>query len=94
MARPRKNADDETAAAAKPEKKTATAKKPSKAEVSVYLQMGSSEWDISSLQEKVMEAAAAGHKASEIKKLAVYLKPEDGKIYYAANEDITGSIDL
>ena len=94
MARPKKNAAAETDTATKPEKKTATTRKAAKVEVSTYLQMGASEWDISSLKERVMEAAAAGRKASEIKTLAIYLKPEEGKIYYTANEDIAGSIDL
>ena len=94
MPKPKKSASTEVATTAAPEKKTTT-KKAAKAETSVYLQMGSSEWDISAVKEKVVEnITAAGHKASEIETLKVYLKPEEGKIYYAANETITGSIDM
>lgn len=94
MARPKKSTSTE-AAAAKPEKKTAATKKSAKTEVSIYLQTGSSEWDISAVKEKVTEdLTAAGHKASEIETLKVYLKPEEGKIYYTANENISGSIDM
>ena len=37
---------------------------------------------------------AEGHRASSIKKLAVYIKPEERKAYYVINEKDTGSIDF
>lgn len=36
----------------------------------------------------------AGNKASNAKKLAVYVKPEESKAYYVINEDFSGSIDF
>ena len=32
--------------------------------------------------------------SQKIDKLAIYIKPEDGKAYYVVNDDITDSIDL
>lgn len=37
---------------------------------------------------------AEGHRASAIKKLTIYLKPEERKAYYVINEKATGDIDL
>lgn len=61
----------------------------------IILQVGSSEWDISSCKERVLESLSSGEKkAVKVKALQIYIKPEDGKIYYVANGDQTGSIDL
>lgn len=89
MPRPKKNASIQETAAVK------TSAPAAKTETSIFLQLNSQEWNISDCREKVLAAIeAAGHKKSEIKTLSIYLKPEDGKIYYAADGDITGSIDL
>ena len=37
---------------------------------------------------------AAGHKATEAKKVTVYVKPEEGKAYYVVNDTDTGSVAL
>ncbi|MCR4908970.1 MAG: DUF6465 family protein [Lachnospiraceae bacterium] len=36
----------------------------------------------------------AGNKASDIKKLDLYVQPENGKVYYVINEDFKGDFDL
>lgn len=35
-----------------------------------------------------------GHKATELKSLKLYIKPEDNTAYYVFNEDITGAFTL
>lgn len=75
-------------------KKAAAAKVLKKAE-EVYLQFGGEEWDLAPLKEKVLAAfVAEGHRASSAKKVALYIKPEERKVYYVINEKITGSVDF
>lgn len=37
---------------------------------------------------------AEGHRASSIKSLRIYMKPEEGKAYYVLNEKISRDVDL
>ena len=36
----------------------------------------------------------AGNKESDIKKLDLYIQPENGKVYFVINEDFKGDFDL
>lgn len=87
-------------AAAEPAQKTASVKTglrkaAAKKVEEVYLQAGGTEWNISDCKERVTAAyTALGHRASGIKKLVVYLKPEEGKAYYVINDTENGSVDL
>ncbi len=96
MARPKKETPAKAPLAAAVEAvKEVAAKKTQTTEEKVYLQAGGSEWDISDCKERAVAAfAAEGHKASSIKKLVVYIKPEEGKAYYVVNDTENGSIDL
>ena len=104
MARPKKNTPVESPVASAVEavketvaaKKTAAAKKVSTKKVEeIYLQAGGTEWNISDCKERVKAAyVESGHKASSVKKLEIYLKPEEGKAYYVVNDDVNGCIDL
>ena len=61
----------------------------------MYLQAGGQEWNISDCRERAAaDYAAQGHTEASIKKLVVYLKPDEGKAYYVVNETENGSIDL
>lgn len=40
------------------------------------------------------EYVAAGHRASSIKSLQVYLKPEENAAYYVVNQKAAGKVDL
>ena len=61
----------------------------------VFVQFNGQEWDTAALVEQVKAAyIAEGHRVSSIKELNLYVKPEDGKAYYAINQKITGSVDL
>lgn len=104
MARPKKTtpAESPVATAVEAVKETVAAKKAAaekkttakKTEV-MYLQSGGAEWDITNCKERAVAAyVEGGHKASSVKKLEIYLKPEEGKAYYVVNDDVNGSIDL
>lgn len=62
----------------------------------VYVQYSGSEYVVSDLSEKVTAAyEAEGNKASAIKSLEIYVKPEEGKAYYVINGEAEGkSVDL
>ena len=104
MARLSKNAPAKTSAPSVVEavKETVAAKAaPKKAALKaakteeIYLQAGGQEWNVSDCKERAVAAfAAEGHKASSVKKLVMYLKPEEGKAYYVINDEVNGSIDL
>ena len=105
MARPKKNPETKPAPAVveavKEAKETVAAKvaakkAPAQKKVEdIYLQFGGSEWNISDCKERAVAAyTAAGHKAAGVKKLEIYIKPEEGKAYYVINEAENGSIDL
>ena len=36
----------------------------------------------------------AGNKESDIKKIELYVQPENGKVYYVINDDFKGDFDL
>ncbi len=83
--------------AEKVEKKTEkkAAAKPAQKEEEIFVQFGSEEWNVAQLKQAAQDAyVAEGHRASTIKKLSVYIKPEEHKAYYVINEKITGSVDL
>ena len=61
----------------------------------VFIQFGGSEWNSAELVEKAKAAfVAQGHRASTIKHLALYVKPEEQKAYYVINGKESGSVDL
>ncbi len=90
------------AKAAKPAKKPgrkaakeAKAAKKAVAEPKVYVQFGADESSVEVIVEKIKaDFVAQGHRASTIKDLKVYLKPEDGAAYYVINEKVAGRVDL
>lgn len=105
MARPKKNPDAKSAPsvveAVKEVKesvaaKVATKRSPAQKKVEeIYLQSSGAEWNVSDCKERALAAYTAdGHKASEVQKLVIYLKPEEGKAYYVVNDTENGSVDL
>lgn len=85
-----------------PAKKAATTAKKApakKAEVKketvITVQYQGNEVALASVEEKVKAAfVAEGHKASSIKTLNIYVKPEEFSAYYVINEKYTGRVDL
>ncbi|MCI8943894.1 MAG: hypothetical protein HFF71_12935 [Oscillospiraceae bacterium] len=101
MARPKKSAPAKAPVSAAAEvveavKETVAAKKAAVQKVEeVYLQAGGCEWNVSDCKERAVAAFVAdGHKASSVKKLVIYLKPEEGKAYYVINDSENGSVEL
>lgn len=76
----------------KVEKKSAAKSTVQKVE-EVLIQFGGEEWNVAQLKEAARAAyVAEGHRASSIKKLTVYLKPEERMAYYVVNDKVTGSV--
>lgn len=75
-------------------KKEAPKKSAEKIE-EIYLQSGGTEWNIADCKARAVAAfVAEGHRESSVKKLVIYLKPEEGKAYYVINDGVNGSVDL
>lgn len=75
--------------------KKAPAKKEVKKETVITVQYQGNEVAVASVEEKVKAAfVAEGHKASSIKTLNIYVKPEEFSAYYVINEKYTGRVDL
>lgn len=96
MPRTKKSASVDVKPAAETAAVRTTAKKAAAKRVEeIYLQAGGQEWNISDCRERAAaDYAAQGHEESGIEKLAVYLKPDEGKAYYVVNDTENGSIDL
>ena len=76
-------------------KKSAEKKPAAKKGDEVYVQFGGEEWSVSDLTARAKAAyLAEGHTAASVKKLAVYVKPEERKAYYVVNDKAAGSIDI
>ena len=82
------------AKAAKTAKETKPAKKePVKPEIIVQYQ--NSEVDTAAVEERVKaQFVAEGHKAGFIRKLNIYIKPEEYSAYYVINDKFSGRVDL
>ena len=76
--------------------KTTTAKKETvKKETVITVQYLGNEVSVASVEEKVKAAfVAEGNKASSIKTLNIYVKPEEFAAYYVINGDFSGRVDL
>ena len=98
-----------TEAARKPgrPKKSETAKKPGRpakkpaidVKPDVFVQFAGSEYSEADMMKKVVDIwEAEGKKATAIKRVKLYVKPEDGKAYFVINEGLkngsTGAVDL
>ena len=82
-----------TAAAAK---KTAEKKAVSKITSKVYLQYLGREINKDDLVAQVEKiwTDEMGRKASEIRNITLYLKPEENAAYYVVNDEVSGKLDL
>lgn len=78
-------------------KKETAKKAPVKKEatVDVFVQFAGNQVSTASVEERVKAAyVAEGHRASAIKNLKIYIKPEENAAYYVINEDNVGRVDL
>ncbi len=76
--------------------KAATTKKAAtKKETVITIQHQGNEVTVASVEANVTAAFVAdGHKASEIKTLNIYVKPEEYAAYYVINDEFTGRVYL
>lgn len=90
-------AKEEKKAGRKPAAKKAAAKPAKKEEAvtEIYVQYGPGESSVATVVEKIKaEYVEQGHRASSIKSLKIYLKPEDRSAYYVINDKVAGRVDL
>lgn len=85
-------------ASKKPVEKKASAKTETKnveKKDEVFVQFAGEEYVVEEVMEKAKAAyVAEGHRASAIKSVRLYIKPEERKAYYVINDKAAGSIDL
>ncbi len=78
-------------------KKTAAkaAAKAVEVNTQVFVQYQNNEADVAKIEEKIKaQFAADGHRVGNIKKLSIYMKPEEYAAYYVINEKFFGRVDL
>ena len=81
---------------AAPAKKPAAKKTPAKKaepRVSVKVQFGGNEYDIDEITKNVTKAYKGSVKGA-VKSVDIYVKPEDGAVYYVVNSEVSDKIDL
>ena len=82
----------------KPGSKNTTAKTETKKvekKDEVFVQFAGEEFAVEEVMEKAKAAyIAEGHRASAIKSVRLYIKPEERKAYYVINDKAAGSIEL
>ena len=82
----------------KPGSKNKAAAKTAKKEATtpeIFIQFGAAEASVQNAVEMIKaQYVEQGHRASSIKSLKVYLKPEDNAAYYVINEKVAGKVDL
>ena len=80
----------------KPGRKVGSKNKPAKPEKKEAAhQYGPGESSVQAIVEKIKaEYVEQGHRASSIKSLKVYLKPEDSAAYYVINDKVAGRVNL
>ena len=83
-------AEKAAAAKAKAEKAPVVRKRSKKAEVKLYVQYQGRETS----QEELVEAVKAAWTGEEIERLELYVKPEDGAVYYVINGAHSGKVDF
>lgn len=93
-----KDAAKKTTAKAAKTAKTAKVAKPAKKEPvkpEIIVQYQNSEVDTVAVEERVKaQFVAEGHKAGFIRKLNIYIKPEEYSAYYVINDRFSGRVDL
>lgn len=77
-------------------RKSAAKKAPAKKaepKVTVKVQFGGNEYDIDEITKNVTKAYKGSVKGA-VKSVDIYVKPEDGAVYYVVNSEVTDKIDL
>jgi hypothetical protein len=62
---------------------------------SVFLQIAGNEVDMCDFSKEAKNVwKSEGNKVKDIKKIEIYVKPEENKCYYVINKTFKGSIDI
>ncbi|HAE61459.1 MAG TPA: hypothetical protein DCG38_03895 [Eubacteriaceae bacterium] len=62
---------------------------------SIFLQVAGDEVDMSAFSKEAKNMwKSEGNKVKDIKKIDLYVKPEENKCYYVINSDFKGAIDI
>lgn len=85
--------------ARKPAARKTVKKETTEVNPNLFIQFGGQEYSEKAIMEKVVAAwEAEGKKPSAIKRVNLYVKPEEGKAYYVINEKLkngsTGAVEL
>lgn len=65
------------------------------AQIRMVVQYQNNDTEIAAIEERVKaQFVAEGHRAGAIKKLDIYIKPEEFAAYYVINEKFSGRVDL
>ena len=78
-------------------KETAAKKTTAKKEVvaDIYIEFACNQVSEKNVTERIKAAyVEGGHRASSIKSLRIYIKPEENAAYYVINDDNVGRVDL
>ena len=63
-------------------------------DTSIFLELDDQQYNMQEISKRVRADYKAAHK-EKLKDLKIYVKPEDGKAYYTANDgSISGSVDI
>lgn len=82
---------------AAPKKETADKKTTTKKDVAadIYVEFACNQVSEKDVTERIKAAyVEGGHRASSIKSLRIYIKPEENAAYYVINDDNVGKVDL
>jgi len=59
----------------------------------ILIQYDGGQWDVAELKEKaIVDYVQKGHQRGRIRKLAVYIKPHERRVYYVVNEQTFGFV--
>ena len=88
-----KKAEDKKTAEKKPTAKKPTAKK--EVTETVFVQFAGKEVAVSDMMPKIKKVwQKAGNRIKDIQDVKLYVKPEDGKVYFVINDDFSDSVDF
>lgn len=90
-----KPAAKKTTAKKETAKKTATKATKSSTSTEIIVQYQNNEVEIEIIKERVKtQFVSEGHRASSIKQMNIYVKPEEYSAYYVVNGKFSGRVDL
>lgn len=70
-------------------------KKENGQEKQIYIQYANKEVNVADIEDRVKKAwESEGHRAGSIKKLDIYIKPEEAAVYYVINGKNAGRVDF